>query len=139
MKTRLFTLTILLTALPAFTQGTRCVQLHYRDSSLCTFSDGTGVLTDYDGHGGASESPYSDPVAWHRLYTKLMQEDTDKLQARVAQLKAVDEQRAKDAAAFDAHHAAVMKSLSITSKKPCITAGFAWSHGQCSVKDGVAR
>jgi hypothetical protein len=100
MRTRLFTLTIMLTTLAASAQ-TGCVNLHYRDTTLCTMSDGSGVLTDYDRDGSFRESRF-DPAAWTRLSAKLMQEDTDKIRARIAQLNAVEEQRHKDEAAFRA-------------------------------------
>lgn len=128
---------ILLTAASALAQqNTSCVTLTYRDSTLCTFDDGTGVITDYDRNGGFTDSDFNNPETWHALRTKLVQEDTAKVQARTAQLKAVQEQTEKDAAGFEAHHALVMRSMSITRKKDCLSAGFAWSRGICSLKEG---
>lgn len=112
---------------------TTCTHLTYRDSTLCTAEDGSGVLFDYTS-GSLTESRYKDAAEWSTLYNKLVQEDAAKVAARVSQLKAVAAQSDLDTAKSEAHHAAFMKAASITKKKDCLAAGFDWTRGGCFLK-----
>jgi len=124
-------------AVIAHGQTTTCTHLTYRDTTLCTWEDGSGTLTDYDGQGGSRDTRF-DTEHWGTLRDKLISEDTEKIRARTAQLAAIEEKAKKDEAALEARLAMQRKAWAITRKKQCETAGFVWQ-GSCDVGPGVPR
>jgi hypothetical protein len=130
----LFSVVALFIATGVQAQEVSCVHLHYRDTTLCTLADGTGVLTDFDDGGGFRESRY-DAGHWQPMLTKLVMEDTAKLQARLAQLAAVEEQSRKDSEAFNTRLALERKAMDIRQRKACVAAGFVWRNRICSVPE----
>jgi hypothetical protein len=112
---------------------TSCVHLHYRNTTLCTFADGSGTLTDF-GSSGFTDSHYADPEAWTHLRTKLIEEDTAKVNGRIAQLASLNKQQAEEEKAREARFDEERKAWKITKKKECVSSGFEWKAGHCNVK-----
>jgi hypothetical protein len=133
MKKSVFVALISTVFVAACSGQTSCVQLHYRNTTLCTFADGSGTLTDYDS-SGFTDSHYADPEAWNNLRTKLTEEDTAKIKERDVQLAALNKQQAEEEKAREAHFDEERRAWKIAKKKECVSSGFEWKAGHCKVK-----
>jgi len=110
------TLAVLLGALAAHAQDTtKCTTLRFEHTTLCTFADGGGLETDYDG------------TTWTDAYYA-----ADKWVARYTQLINLDADFLHKSGTIQQTYA---KAMSIHAKKTCAAAGFYWWHNVCMVEN----
>jgi hypothetical protein len=114
-KMKTLTLALSLAALTgaAFAQTSTCVALHFQQTLLCTFPDGSG--TEQTNINETLKTTDYTPETWHAHYVKLLDLDAKYL---------------KGSAAI---HAKYVEAGAIHAKKPCLAAGFTWAHNVCDV------
>jgi len=125
MKTALFVL-MLSTAAIGQSESACTTLYHHGDQDIMLCHVGDAYTKTELTHDSAREVAITE-----KTYKDMMIADTEDLQARLAQLKAVQEQTEKEMAAELAAREEQRKAWSITDKKKCAAAGFTWSHGSC--------
>lgn len=135
MKT-LLTFAVLLMSAAAFAQDATCTTLYHhgdRDVILCRATvDGE---THYSRQDMSAASASITSISEH-TYNAMLEKDSADERAHISQVDDAHKKYIVDIKAITDNaerHTAAMK---INSKKQCVAAGFAWSHGACSVKDG---
>lgn len=130
MKSILFTL-VLLMACGAYAQaGISCYAVPVLNKSMCTNSDGTGVMVDLSATSSAATT-YPNPADWQHMKDLVAKNEKAELARLDAHARAMQTKTDADIAAIEAKGARDRTAMDIHSKKKCAVSGFTWSHGLC--------
>ena len=115
-------ITIYMTA-SAQTAGVSCYEVQVLSKTMCTFADGSGMMTDHS-TGYYSEHRYS-ADAWSRMKTAVSTEE-----------KRIVDEREAEAKARKSADDTEWRAMSMKSEKSCKAAGFVWieldkHYGEC--------